>query len=136
MNAVRILAQAEAVIFQHTLENVLSGKKTQTRRVAKPADEATRDDNGSITVVLVNGRKKWQVGKTYAVQPGRSLPSVARIEVIALEYEPVQAVSHAAAVAEGFTSRDEFLQVWQRIHGDGGVEADVWVIHFKVVSTA
>ncbi|MEL6268745.1 MAG: ASCH domain-containing protein [Chloroflexota bacterium] len=124
------------MIFQHTLENVLSGKKTQTRRVAKPTDDAVRDDNGSITAVLVNGRKKWQVGKTYAVQPGRNLPSVARIEITALEYEPIQNVSHEDAIAEGYTSRVEFLQAWQRIHGSSAADANTWVVHFKVASTA
>jgi hypothetical protein len=52
------------MIFQYTLDQVLDGRKTQTRRL-----------------VTAGRPSRWRVGRTYAVQPGRTKKAVARIEV-------------------------------------------------------
>lgn len=65
------------MIFMHTWEKVLSGEKTQTRRIVKPkevrSEFITDTDLNWRPCVLhhVGGNAKWYAGNTYAVQPGR-----------------------------------------------------------------
>ena len=120
------------MIFQHTLEQVLSGQKTQTRRIIKPGDVAVRSGQDEITAVKTNGRTKWAVGKTYSVQPGRGKPAVARIQITRIRRETVSQISEADAIADGFTSRQAFLNTWRHIHGDDSLDLDVWVVHFEL----
>ena len=66
------------MIFRQYME-IISGKKTQTRRVVKPGEFAFDHDhhNGRIQCVTTNtGRVKWEVGKTYAVVPKRGAHTV------------------------------------------------------------
>ncbi len=88
------------MIFQYTLTQVLNKTKTQTRRVVRPGDVAVYDEAGQIVAVTKNGRTQWEVGRTYAVQPGRTQPQVARIRITAIRTEPVTAISEADAIAE------------------------------------
>lgn len=54
------------------IEDILAGRKTMTRRVCKPGEwRAAPAPDG---VAMLSGRIKWEVGKTYAVQPGRGKP--------------------------------------------------------------
>ena len=73
------------MIFQHTLDKVLSGKKTQTRRLIKgvnlaldihgtpgATDSPAFDALGPIQCVTTEaGRLLYEVGHTYSVQAGR-----------------------------------------------------------------
>lgn len=122
------------LLFQHTLPLVLTGKKSQTRRLVGASDAARYADDGSIAAVIVGGRQKWTVGKTYAVQPARGKPQVARIEVTELRREIVAHISDADALAEGFASRDAFLDTWQSIHGASAHDREAWVITFRLIS--
>lgn len=121
------------MIFQHTLDLVLSGRKTQTRRVVRPSDSAVTGPDGAVVAVLSGGREKWRVGGTYAVQPGRTQPAVARIRVTALRREPARQISEADALAEGATSRDDYLQTFARINGQRALDGDCWVVTFELV---
>jgi hypothetical protein len=124
------------MIFQHTLQQVLAGTKTQTRRLSKPEHAAVRDDAGTITAVTHNGRVKWRVGGTYAVQPSRNAAGVARIRVTSLHREAAQSISHDDAVAEGYTDAAAFRAGWTRIHGADKLDALVWAIEFELVDPA
>lgn len=82
------------MIFKETWQQVLNGTKTQTRRPVKPGDYCiVHNEFGEErtwyphlygcpkrwTIAEVRdakGRLKWQVGKTYAVQPGRGKPAI------------------------------------------------------------
>lgn len=82
------------MIFQHTWENVLSGAKTQTRRIVKPNERQYREPiNGDMRIVcvkrgdgtgwvdssdpIVYAVYGWLDNhKTYAVQPGRTKPAI------------------------------------------------------------
>ena len=146
------------MIFQHTLEEVLSGKKTQTRRLVHPL-HYTRLNGGRATVMrAVNAtpdelaawlehrrknvcsacdgyggiyfprggfsmicgrcggrgtktecvppfetRVQWEIGRTYAVQPGRGKPAVARIRITNIRQERLCDITAADARAEGFS---------------------------------
>jgi hypothetical protein len=53
---------------------VIEGKKTQTRRPSKPG-ETLAEINGLKTVLDARGHIKYQVGREYALQYGRGLPT-------------------------------------------------------------
>lgn len=72
------------------IQMIAEGRKTQTRRVCKPGDELRQWDVDTPMVYHIDdgwcghegpepacypGRVKWRVGGTYAVQPGRGLPT-------------------------------------------------------------
>jgi hypothetical protein len=120
------------MIFQHTYQLVLSQQKTQTRRVVQPTETAVRGKHNRILSVQVNGRDKWRVGSTYAIQIGRGKSQIGRIKLSAINNQMLQTISTKAAIAEGFSSRTEFFQTWKRIHGDMPFTRRVWVLTFEL----
>lgn len=103
------------MIFQHTLNKVLSGEKWQTRRLAKPNSQP------------------YTVGNLYAVQPARGKPAVARIRITGIRLERVTSITIEDAIAEGFESCEEFLNAWVEIHGKSALNKMVWVLEFVLV---
>jgi hypothetical protein len=65
------------MIFKQYRE-ILDGTKSQTRRVVKPHERLLETDRAKWVDMALEGRdmRKWQVGSTYAVVPGRGLPAV------------------------------------------------------------
>jgi hypothetical protein len=121
------------MIFAHTLALVLGGQKSQTRRPMKLGETF---DPAAMRVLRVGKRNAvvYQVGKTYAVQPGRGQKSVARIVLTGLRQEPVAAISLADAQAEGFASPEAYWQAWRTIHGaHADLSKAVWVLEFRVI---
>lgn len=92
-------------------EKIMAGKKTQTRRPFKQGDSLV---NGRLMRLTKSGktRTQWQEGHVYAVQPGRSKKGIGLIKLTAMEFIDARHISHEDALAEGFTSRLEFLKVW------------------------
>ncbi len=119
------------MIFQYTLDLLLSGRKTQTRRVAKAGETAIQAD-GQIIAVQTHGRDKYRVGKTYAVQPSRNAASVARIRLVGIRQQRAGDISLEDAQAEGYASREEFFAQWQAIHGADKLNLTVWVLTFEL----
>ncbi len=121
------------MIFQHTWQQVLDGTKTQTRRVC---------DAGKMC--------KYDVGKTYSVQPGRGKKGVGRIRILGIHNGPLQEISEKDARAEGcraeidirvgycreITAIGVFHRLWDSIQPAGRRRDDnpwVWVIEFELV---
>lgn len=104
------------MIFQHTWKQVISGEKTQTRRIVKPTHRITTPlatevigkhsgrviqtapssahgllGNHHVTVwsVWSGKRAQWEVGKTYAVQSYRNKPAVLIRPTDGVGVEPV-----------------------------------------------
>lgn len=134
------------MIFQATWKLILSGKKTQTRRIREKgdvfSDSFTKVGRGNHprqipAAIFRNNRQKWQVGKTYSVEVGRGSWSVGRIKVTGLRLEQLQAISEADAIKEGFASIDEFKRTWQMLHirkpERWRDNPKVWVIEFELV---
>jgi hypothetical protein len=109
------------MLFQYTWEKVLRGEKTQTRRIVKPGEhfnemgattivtgsffrQMTFADDYHYAVITPAGRIKWEVGKTYAVQPGRGQPAVGRIRITAIRKERIGDITEEDAIAEGFSA--------------------------------
>src|SRR4051812_3229392 len=121
------------MIFQYTLDLLLSGRKTQTCRIAKPSEKAIRASDGTIEAVTGSGRDKYRIGKTYAVQPSRNESAVARIHLTSIEKKKISAITLKEAQAEGYASGEEFFAVWRTIHGEKNAHAEVWVLKFELV---
>lgn len=82
-------------------------------------------------------RKKYEIGDTYAVQPGRGKRAVGRIRVTGLRVERVQAITEADAQAEGVESAQAYAALWDAIHSKRGERWSdnplVVVIQFELV---
>jgi len=131
------------MIYPYNIDKLLSGEATQWRRLVKPNDMFTYPlsmvvigkDHGKIidTLPLLPkftagheiycvvdkiqyGRARFQVGKNYAVQPGRGKPAVARIRITNIRKQDVRDISEEDVKAEGFESRLDFLAKWSQMH--------------------
>lgn len=105
------------MIFKHTIDKVLSGRKTQTRR----------------RVCGARGpRYAASKGKTLAVQPGRGKHGVGRIKITDWRIEHLIDITLADAIAEGFNTIDEFMEAWETIHGHRSPATLVEVLTFKL----
>jgi hypothetical protein len=103
--------------FQHTYQQVMDGSKTETSRLLKPEDSFQTDETGHVIKVWRGSRILWEVGKTYAVQPGRGKAAVGRIKLLAIRHDPDRRdIGYIGAMKEGFDSPAEFIETWCRMH--------------------
>lgn len=132
------------MIFKET-HHLIPDRKWQTRRPVKPGEYAIMsiaDPTKIFSVIGANGRLKWQVGKDYAVQPGRGKKSIGRTPpIVTIRRERLLPISVDDLVAEGcpFIMEDErmldwFLELWNSLyrkpHGSED-DPDVWVLIFE-----
>lgn len=144
-------------------EKVMAGTKTQTRRIIKVGERLFiygRFTSQEMATVLVDkayqkststrmsweSHIKWQVGRTYAVCPGRGKPAIGRVKLTAIRKEKLQDISLYDCAAElGETMYDEladtflrfaYTELWDSINPKGKRWADnpdVWALTFEVV---
>ena len=96
---------------------VMAGTKRQTRRPVKPGQELLITDMaGGYRGVACNGRNVYEVGKDYAVCPGRGKHAVGRILITEIRQEDVREIEHEDVIAEGFQHRGEFFEVWTNFY--------------------
>lgn len=146
------------IIFQHTWELVVSGAKTQTRRLYSYRHSVSAHAEG--TTITYHSAAGWEVGKTYAVMPARGvrgLRKVADIEITRIRREDIREISEADAEAEGFGYSVNFWHTWVDMHDQSFYETfayaadmdylreygfydrplsryDAWVLDFRVVN--
>ena len=101
---------------QDAIDKILRGEKTQSRRLRKSTEQVVCDEQGNVIGVKVNGRWKWRVGQTRAIQPGRGKPSVARIRITDIRREDARDISWQDALAEGYANEVDFWMVWTSMH--------------------
>ena len=147
------------MIFKDELcAKVLNGEKTQTRRIKKENERLIPGDQYFPDAVMRYSEHpsdpryevvKWQVGRTYAVQPGRGKKAVGRIKLLAIREERLQEINGADAIAEGWPRDREFFpqmntaikaliwfrSLWNSINKKPGTRwVDnpwVWVLEFR-----
>lgn len=112
------------------IKAIVYGTKTQTRRPVRGGHlYISRDDNGVVinksvyrhvlneTNDVIDTRLMYRTGRTYAIQPGRGKPQVARLKLLNISREKVDEISLIDAKEEGFQSIDEFFSIWQFLYG-------------------
>ncbi len=109
------------MIFQHTINAVLSGEKTQTSRIVKAGQRLIRLEQPfggykNIEIRTVNDHVLYRVGSTYSVQGGRGQKGVGRIEITSIARKDVRDITEAEVKAEGFASDNDFFNVWCAMH--------------------
>lgn len=154
------------MIFEHTWLWVLgtsihTGKpKTRTTRLAKPEHRAAFSDNigewewwldhlkpGAIATKVIfwkqstdttraSRRTIYEVGKTYPVQPGRGKKSLGRVLLRGITYCRPSDMTLEQANAEGFSSVQEFLDLWIEMHGVISVHEPQWSLDIQFVGGA
>lgn len=108
------------MIFRPELvSKILTGAKTQTRRIVKQDEDTCR----------------YRKGRIYAVQRRRGGRAVTRVEVLKVKRERLHAITGDDARREGFETVDEFLAYWAELYGEKD-DRDVWVITFTVIDQA
>ena len=133
-------------------EAILRGEKTESRRLKRAGDKLVHSAWGvehAPAVVTAEGRMRWIVGKTYAIQPGRGKKAIGRFLLVALREEQLQEIIQKGAVAEGWPKHSElfptintrdkalrwFKSLWDNINKKGARFADnpaVWVLTFDL----
>lgn len=93
------------------VEKIRTHKKTETRRPARGEFHSTSEEIRSAA-----GRLKWRCNKLYALQPGRGKKAVGIIRLRAIRLEHLQEITEAGIKAEGFASREEFIEVWRSLY--------------------
>jgi hypothetical protein len=152
------------MIFQATWQAVLDGSKSETRRIVKPGEWLSDESALGVPVAVYKKpipyeRLKWQVGRTYAIQPGRGQKAVGRIRLLNIRQERLQDITELEAKAEGVkpyfypvkisvTPRGleqggylnyikPYRLLWNTIHTKRGERWDdnplCWVLRFELV---
>lgn len=104
-------------------DKVLSGEKTQTRRLWKSNYAMSFD--GAILAIYntLTSRPLFELGQRLPVIPKRAQPAIrvgnemARVTVLELRQERLQDINEADAVAEGVGSVEEYRALWESING-------------------
>lgn len=121
---------------------ILVGGKTQTRRVVKEGDRSTifspyHAIPQSPDCVQRNGRILWQVGRVYAVQPGRGKSAVAHFLLEGIRYcARAGDISEDDAHAEGFENAATFCAVYGQLNGGDALDKPCWALTFHLIEDA
>jgi hypothetical protein len=140
------------MIFKPELaQAILDGRKTQTRRLVTGNTKWDSPQKDRVVHVSYPTHwTKWEVGKDYAVCPGRGKKAVGRIRITGIRRERLKQISHNDAVAEGckplqlangelgtryVSAVPPFMILWDSIHTKPGTRwadnPDVWVLDFE-----
>lgn len=102
---------------KQTVDLILSGKKTQTRRLR-------RDDNRPAVPGNIHKLKIDRTGKVYGY-----------IEIISCEKAVFGDITLADAKKEGFKNIEEYTEYFISVNGEVNKSTKIWVINFKLVRT-
>lgn len=120
-------------LFQHTLGQLLRGEKTETSRLSLPLADGEHIvgremiqypmGNKSVMRGTAQGwRIKWQVGKTYAIQPARGVASIGQYRLVDIWQQDVRTLTADQIAAEGFkdgslrSGKVKFFMLWTQMH--------------------
>lgn len=116
------------------VERILAGKKTVTRRPVKYVRyERIQPFGGFTEPVEVARACRYEVGKDYAVQPGRGEKAVGRIRIKDVRRGLLAGVDANDARLEGFQTAGEFRRYWADLYGTCNQAQQVDRIEFELV---
>ncbi len=116
------------MIFQHSLNAVLNGSKSQTSRIWKPDYVFSWSDYEEPNQIVLSQkawdagkiRQLYRVGQVFSVQPNRGQKGVARIRILELAKRDVRTFDYTDIVREGFGASDSpytwFFNTWISMH--------------------
>jgi hypothetical protein len=93
---------------------ILQGRKTMTRRPVKAGEKACR----------------YRENRAYSIQPGRGKRGIGKLTVVSVRPEKLGDILIKDVRAEGFSTRQELVDYWTRLHGHFDPDVEVWVISF------
>lgn len=113
------------MIYSETWHLILAGRKRRTTRRKYDGDVLTPRG-----VFLRDGRPRWLVGHTYAVQPERCHPALAHWKLLRIDSvdHPLES-GEADALDEGFDSIAAFQATWLRLHANHP-DVPTWALTF------
>ena len=101
-----------AIFRREDIEKIRTGRKTMTRRIHK---------------------REWRVGRTYMVRDSPYSRSRLRIRILRKFRQKLGEISEEDIRKEGYSSLEEFKEVWTRIYGEWNPEQVVTAYEFEVV---
>lgn len=106
------------IFSKRSIAFIECGAKTQARF---PLDSrhTVHYTQGKVAAVYVGPMLKWEVGRRYAMQPGRGQPACGHFTLLSLRVEPLHKISLADALAEGYTTELNFRRRWEDLHPTG-----------------
>jgi hypothetical protein len=120
------------------MDLVLSGRKTQTTRLAHE-DDRLKTEFGPGTrpwmVARANGRGyiRFRVGGIYGIQRKRNTASEGHFCCTYIrEVDNPMLIDLAFAQAEGFDTVEEFTKIWRELHGKNA-EQRAWAIGMELI---
>ena len=119
------------MIFKAGWQLILAGTKTEVR--VPQTDGMVLHANPKR--VSVGSRTKWQVGKTYAVQPGGGKKSVGRILLLEIDQGFLEDMKLEDAHAEGFETLEAYCDGWKKRYGNYDAKQVVFILSFERVPT-
>jgi hypothetical protein len=104
---------------------VMAGEKTVTRRLVSSNPRSP----------WYRGRCRLQIGRDYAICPGRGKDQIGRVLIIGTSFEELGYLTEIEARKEGFANRLDFEIAWLRINGcEYNPRAMVWRVAFRAVT--
>jgi hypothetical protein len=103
---------------------VMAGQKTVTRRLCSENPRSPWWTGGC----------KLQVGRDYAVCPGRGKDQIGRVQIRSVTREPLGHPSDHEAQLEGLPNAESFESTFEAINGKYDPDAIVWRIEFRGVA--
>lgn len=77
--------------------------------------------------------KKYEVGKTYAVQPARGAKAIGRIKLLKISLMQPSKTSYEQARAEGFRGVIGYLEKIEEMYGESADLMCFWMLEFMAV---
>lgn len=93
------------------VEPILSGRKTQTRRL---------------------GRKRWKVGSIHQCKLNYRTEPFTRVKVTAVRQERLGNIPEGDIRNQGYSSVKAYREASERIYGFWDPGAEVWVVEFEL----
>ena len=93
-------------------EMILSGRKTQTRRI---------------------GKKRWKIGSIHQARLNFQTPFFAKLRILDVYQEKLGDITESDVYAEGYDSIDEYFDVFRNLNGSVDLDELIWVVKFKLV---